>query len=399
MLVGEGRLAESEGQYSHAASLALLGCQARKNSEIVTSRLNCALNNLGLQRLEAGHPHEALSWFRRAVDLEPENAWNYWNLSYASLMIGEYALGWEAHEWRLRWAEGPRPICQPPAAAFHANDEGVSDLLLVGEQGLGDILQFVRFAPEIRRHAERVSLCVPSSLCSLIRGSGLVDCVISPEEGQRWRKGPWLPLLSVPAALGMGAPDPRAHAAYLKVSEGVAAQWRERIRGSSTHSRDLVVGLAWQSNVKVEEGLLRGRSIPFEQLLPVLRTPGVRWLSVQKGPDSEAWKRSPVRERFVDAQQQIDDSWDFVDSAAALSVCDLVISVDTVFAHLAAGLGCPTWVLLKSCPDWRWGFEGETTPWYPLTRLFRQRQRGDWRELLERVATELNRLVESPIRE
>lgn len=398
MLVEEGKLAESEVQYLHAASLALRGCQARESSEIASARLNCALSTLGLQRLEAGHPHEALTWFRRAVKLEPENACNYWNLSYASLMIGDYALGWEAHDWRLRWAEGPRPICQPPAAPFHADQERVADLLLVGEQGLGDILQFARLAPEFRSHAERVSLCVPPSLCALVRGSGLVDCVIAPEEGQQWSKGPWLPLLSAPAALGMGAPDPRTPTAYLKVPERVAAQWRERIRGFSAHDRDLVVGLAWQSNVGVEEGLLRGRSIAFEQLLPVLRTPGVRWLSVQKGPGSQAWSASPLRDRFVDAQQQIDDSWEFVDSAAALIACDLVISVDTVFAHLAGGLGCPTWVLLKFCPDWRWGFQGERTAWYPRTRLFRQRRRGDWREPLERVATELERLVAASVR-
>lgn len=139
-------------------------------------------------------------------------------------------------------------------------------------------------------------------------------------------------------------------------------------------------------------GSLQGRSLPLEALAPLAAAFEGSLLSLQKGPGSEQLASCSFRQRFVRCQEQVEAAWDFDDAAALIAACDLVLTTDTAVAHLAGGMGHPTWLLLQHVPDWRWGLEGESTFWYPSLRLFRQRQRGDWADVIARVAAELGRL-------
>ncbi len=132
---------------------------------------------------------------------------------------------------------------------------------------------------------------------------------------------------------------------------------------------------------------LKGRSFPLNELQPLAEIDGVRFVSLQKGAGSEQVPHSCFSERFIPEQHLVDEALNFIDTAAILQACDLIITSDTVIAHLAGGLGKPGWLLLAHGPDWRWGPEGSHTFWYPTMRLFRQRQRGEWREGMNAVAT------------
>ena len=150
------------------------------------------------------------------------------------------------------------------------------------------------------------------------------------------------------------------------------------------------MGLHWQGNPEAERrDSARGRSLPLALLEPLAGIPGLRLLSLQKGPGAEQLARCSFRSAFHPGQAAVDDAWDFLDTAAIAGCCDLIISADSGLVHLAGGLGLPLWLLLQQVPDWRWGLDGEDSHWYPSLRLFRQRRSGDWPELIARLVDRL----------
>ena len=192
-------------------------------------------------------------------------------------------------------------------------------------------------------------------------------------------------MLSVCAALQATPQQLAAAVPYLQVPDALIAAWRQRLQRDGRP----LIAVHWQGNPEMETGGSRGRSLPLESLAPLSRVAPLRLVSLQKGAGSEQLTACTFRASFVAAQEEVDRAWDFLDSAAILRCCTLLITADSGLAHLAGGLGIPVWLLLKRVPDWRWGLQGETTLWYPSMRLFRQRQDGDWPELIERVCREL----------
>ena len=341
-----------------------------------------ALSNLGNALLEQGSMDEALAAYRRSLELRPDYADARFNISLALLARGDYAQGWEAYEWRWKREGRQNPIAQPRMPLWQAGAEGREPVLLVAEQGLGDVLQFVRYALLLRERVAWVGLCVPAKLAGLLEGSGLAARVLGAAEGEAWREGPWLPLLSLPRQLGVTAERPLLDGPYLRVPAERVAWWRERLGAGRG---ELLVGVHWQGNPRTEKQGLRGRSFALAALAPLAELEGVRLVSLQKGEGSEQLGACGFRERFVDCQAEVEEAWDFVETGAIASACDLVITSDSALAHLCGGLGLATWLLLHEVPDWRWGLEGERTGWYRSMRLFRQRQRGNWAEVVERV--------------
>ena len=167
-------------------------------------------------------------------------------------------------------------------------------------------------------------------------------------------------------------------------------EWRQKL----AHEQRPIIGINWQGNPQPNQkpgriGTGDFRSLPLEAFAPIPGKTNVSLLSLQKGYGSEQLEECSFRHRFVSCQEEINQTWDFVETAAMIANCDLVITSDTSVAHLAAGMGHPTWLLLTKVPEWRWGMEGDTTFWYPSMRLFRQQERGNWAEVMERVATAL----------
>ena len=260
-----------------------------------------------------------------------------------------------------------------------------TDILLVSEQGLGDTLQFMRYAIALREQGASVSICAQAKLNSLIRESGIDPSPLTPQEVNKVSNGMWIPLLSVPRHLGVNPENPIITSPYIKTTDELIDKWKGIL---STQQRP-IVGINWQGNPKTEKAALRGRSLALEAFSAITGSSQISLLSLQKGFGSEQLATCSFKDRFVSCQDQVNDTWDFLETAAIIANCDLVITSDTSVAHLAGGMGKTTWLLLKKVPEWRWGLEGDTTFWYPSMRLFRQRERGDWDEVMERVAEAL----------
>ncbi|WP_205909662.1 MULTISPECIES: hypothetical protein [Prochlorococcus] len=218
------------------------------------------------------------------------------------------------------------------------------------EQGLGDTLQFMRYAIALRNKGISVSLCAQSKLHNLIKNSGVDPSPLTPQQANEATEGQWIPLLSVPRHLDVSPQNPIITEPYIKTTDKLKAKWADIL---ATEQRP-IIGVNWQENPKIEVTGLRGRSLALEAFAPITRSSKISFLSLQKGFGSEQLETCSFRDRFVNCQDQINDTWNFLETAAMIEDCDLVITSDTSVAHLAGGLGKTTWLLLHKVPDWRW---------------------------------------------
>lgn len=342
--------------------------------------------NLALALSQRGASREAIHHYRQALDRAQGQRVGsiHWNLSKLLLRTGDYTQGWEHYEWRRFKAQPLPPICPPGMPAWPGRERVPGELVLVGEQGLGDMIQFLRYAPAMQRWADRVALCLPEKLHALVAGSDLPVRLLSPAQAMAQRHGQWWPLLSAPRLLGVSPERVQVTAPYLKVPAERIAHWRQQLRRDLAAGEQLV-GLHWQGNPATETNELRGRSLPLDAFAPLAKLTRMRFVSLQKGPGSEQLSSCSFRRRFVSGQADVDASWSFVDTAAIALACDLVISSDSALAHLAGAVGAPTWLLLHQHSDWRWGETGARSGWYRSMRLFRQQQVGDWAAVIAAV--------------
>lgn len=353
-----------------------------------------ALYNLGNALQEQGNLDGAIASYQRALQCKAKRSQVHRNLAMTLLLAGDYKKGWELYESRLDQTDQggvlhASPQCQRwDGTSLPAGEK----LLLVSEQGLGDTLQFMRYVKPLKEQGLDVSLCSDSKLHGLIQESGIDTNPLTPEQANTRSDGFWVPLLSVPKHLGVCPQNPLVTAPYIQTKPKLIEKWRTAF---SKEKRPLVA-INWQGNPDHETTNSKGRSLPLELFSPLAQRCDVTLLSLQKGWGSEQLETCSFRDRFSSAQPQVSEAWDFLETAAILANCDLVITSDTSLAHLAGGMGKPTWLLLKKVPEWRWGLAAEESFWYPTMRLFRQRQRGDWAEVLERVADALQELCQHP---
>jgi len=345
-----------------------------------------AHSNLAGALLEQGDLKAGMASFRRAIQLDPLHASAHNNLAMALLEAGQFEEGWRLYDWRFRC--NPNLLEPLPGPRWHGGVPEAAELVLVEEQGLGDTLQFIRYAPLLKDHFSRVSFCGGEKLAGLLRRSGLVNAIYTHAALADRTDYQWIPLLSAPGVLGVHREEPGATDPYLAVDPALVALWRSRLRRPG----QLLVGLNWQGNPSHERTNSRGRSMALECLAPLADLPHVRFVGLQKGVGSEQLGACSFRHAFVEAQGEVDQAWDFEHTAAIVAATDVMISTDTSAAHLAAALGHPTWILLKQFPEWRWGRSGEATPWYPTARLFRQQQSGNWKAVVQRVQAALCQL-------
>ena len=256
-------------------------------------------------------------------------------------------------------------------------------LLVVTEQGAGDVVQFLRFVEPLAQRGMQITVACPESLDRLARSApGVAGCVPQWPDGKPTGHDWVEALLSLPARLGVCRDTLPSPMRYL---DPPAAAHRVADGG------EFRVGLCWTCSTRTP--LNASRRIPFSSFEPVLATPGVAFygLQVWVGRDE-----SRDETRMTDLAPYIGD---FADTAAMIDQMDLVITVDTSVAHIAGALGKPVWTLLAKAADWRWGYDSETTPWYRSMRLFRQTRAGDWSDVVDRVAAELRRVAASGSRD
>ena len=344
--------------------------------------------NLGIALKEQGDLDAAIASYNTAIQLKPNYPDAHWNSSLTMLLGGDYKNGWEKYEWRTKREKNTsKPHALPKCDQWSGNLalKTNSHLLLVTEQGLGDTLQFVRYVTALRDQGVSVSVCAQPKLHSLIKTSGIDPSPLTPQQANEVSEGQWIPLLSLPRHLGVSPDNPIITEPYIKTTDELNAKWA----GILGVKEKPIIGINWQGNPKTEKTGLQGRSLALETFAPITGSSQISLLSLQKGFGSEQLETCSFKDRFVSCQNQINDTWDFLETAAMIANCDLVITSDTSVAHLAGGMGKTTWLLLHKVPDWRWGLEGETTFWYPSMRLFRQRERDNWDEVMQRVAEAL----------
>ena len=362
--------------------------------EAVAMQPDCSerLASLGSALQDGGDLEAATSHYRKAISINnfscQENYANTrFHLASSLLLSGDYEHGWNEHEWRLLRKEG-RPRAQPRIELWngynHSFEEG---LAIVTEGGLGDTLQFMRYIIHLKSINMKVTFYAQTKLHELIQTSHIAEVVYIPREILTVRRGKWLPLLSLPKHLKVTPANPLVTAPYIKAPQDKILKWKRKLAGKKRP----IIGINWCGNVTAEKNNYGGRtrSLSLQTFSTIMKDTEGTFLSLQKGLGSEQLEDFSFSHRFVRCQDEINQTWDFVETAAMIVNCDLVITNDTSVAHLAGGLGQATWLLLTLLPNWRWGMDGDTTFWYPSMRLFRQRERGNWPEVMERVLTAL----------
>ena len=341
-----------------------------------------AYNNLGNSLRQLGQINQAIACYSKAIAIQPDYAEAHTNLGMALLSLGDYRKGLKEFEWRSSHIDAIHPHAIPACLAWQGKSiPSGESLLLISEQGLGDSLQFMRYASNLRQQGIQVRLCIQEKLHGLAKASGLDETPLSPEQGSAIANGHWISLMSLPNRLNITPHQPLTTSPYLKTTSELQQRWQQKLKKESGP----VIGINWQGNPIAEKISLLGRSLPLNAFKSIAESWPGKLLSLQKGTGSDQLRTCSFRSSFVSCQRKVSETWDFLETAAMIQACELVITSDTAVAHLSAGLGQTTWLLLNKTPDWRWGLSGENTFWYPSMRLFRQTSPGDWNQVIQDV--------------
>ncbi|MBV8825586.1 MAG: tetratricopeptide repeat protein, partial [Hyphomicrobiales bacterium] len=398
VLAARGRLEDATAWYGHAIAADAQLAPAHNNLGAALARMSRfeeaetfhrrsislkpdfadAHYNLGVALQDQGKFEDALASYNKAVELKPELVEAHWNRAYVMLTLGRYLEGWREHEWR--WRRKEQPPRNFPQPMWRGEPLEGRTILLHAEQGMGDILQFMRYVPLVAARGGRVVLQVPDPVLRIAKSSFGACAQVQSDADVLPAYDLHDPLMSLPLVFGTTVDTIPADIPYLKVDESAAARWRERIVGAE----GLKVGLVWAGNPQHQNN--RNRSIALDRLAPLFGAPGVSWFSLQVGERKTDLPRLPPG-IVTDFSDQLTD---FAETAAFVSNLDLVIAVDTATAHLAGALGKPVWILLPFVADWRWLVGREDSRYYPSARLFRQPMRGDWESVALRVRRALD---------
>ena len=347
-----------------------------------------ALNNLGFNLRSLNDIDGSIAAFDKALVLAPDFAFARWNRTFSLLAKGDYAQGFADYELRLQFPQTQPPGRIPDAPIWKGEAVSGKRILLMCEQGLGDTFMFARFVPMVVAHGLDVTLAVAQSQVALMRQSFPEAHVIAIGDHEAISFDYWAALWSLPSALGITLQNVPAPKRFLQTRESDVATWKTRldeisVRGEPVEppARRLRIGIVWQGQLAGQDNQMAERSIPPRLMRQFVEAhPEFTWVSLQHGAVP------------LGAANVIDltaDTVEFTQMAALIDALDLVISIDTGAAHLAAALGAKTWVLLREAGDWRYGITGDTCAWSPTMRLFRQDRSRRWEPLFAQVANAL----------
>jgi tetratricopeptide (TPR) repeat protein len=339
--------------------------------------------NRGAATLDLGKPEEALDCFRQAIRCDPTHATAHMSLGMVLLLLGRFEEGWAEYEWRWKSKEFlDRGFTQP---RWDGKPLDGKTILLHVEQGLGDTLQFIRYALLLKKLGGKViAECQPSLLKILRRTPGIDQFVAAGEPLPTFDAH--APYMSLPLLFGTTAVTVPAELPYVFADRALVERWREDLGAIPGFK----IGIHWQGNPKNKKD--RRRSFPLVLLKPLAQTPGVKLISLQKGPGLEQLQQAGAALDIVDLSARLDvTSGPFMDTAAIMKNLDLVVTSDSAAAHLAGALGVPVWVALPFIPDSRWQLNRSDCPWYPTMHLFRQPRPGDWESVFAEMAGEMGR--------
>ncbi|SAK81468.1 TPR repeat-containing protein [Caballeronia temeraria] len=353
-----------------------------------------ARNNLGFILQQLDQVDAAIEQMQHAVRLRPSSSQCRNTLACALLLAGRYEEAWPHFEHRWAGLKSPSgesatmptlPIQQWDGAFDNSSGQ---HLLVLAEQGFGDSLQFCRYLPMVLERFAKVGFVCPKPLRRLLahslgtRWPNLVLLDDVPSDFWQWDR--YIFTMSMPMAFRTTLDTIPAAIPYLEAERRAAQQFTSRLEKLERPSLPRI-GLVWAGGHSFMD-IDQLRSISADQVDPLICWPRARWVSLQKPEIEEKRLKPEQRELVVD---WMDEMKDFADTAALISCLDLVISVDTSVAHLAAAMGKPVWLLNRFAGCWRWLRNREDSPWYPSVRIFTQKERGNWDEVLERVVNAL----------
>jgi hypothetical protein len=340
-----------------------------------------AFNNYGNVMRELGHPARAIPFLQHAAVLDPRNITTRFNLAVTYLLKGDYAQGWPAYEarWDYEHLAGTEPKFSQPRWRGEALAGKI--ILVVGEQGHGDNIQFVRFLWNLHAQGARVKLQVTDGLVPLLSLGGIISQV-GRYTDDMGKFDYWVPIMSIPGILGITLDTLPRVQSYLNADPGAVRAWQQRL-GPKTRMR---VGFCWSG--RPDSWLNQHKAVPFETMLDLIKsTPEYEWINLQVDA-SDAQEAELARAGVTRYPGSVHS---FADTAALMQNLDVVVGVDTAVSHLAAALGRPTWIMLNAyATDWRWLTDRDSSPWYSTARLFRQPSRGDWDSVTRKVAQYLS---------
>ncbi len=405
-----GKVAEAEPCYRKALALDPNNLEARYNLGVVladqeqwkasTAELlqvienspnhSQGLNQLGVNHARSRNPDQAIAYYEQAITVDPDNAIAHHNLGMTLLQIGDYGRGWEECEWRWKTQQFTPFDCPQPR--WEGEDLSGKTLLVHTEQGAGDAIQFARFLPWARERCQKLVLVCSADLQALFQSLAGVDEI--------WQPGPlaansfdaYTPLMSLPKIFQVTTNEIPTPIPYLNpgkrqfpLPKHPVIQANSDQQNQKIHPKIHKIGIAWAGSPTQARD--RDRSCHLTQFLPLLKHPNCAFYSLQKGAAAEAQLQDlPDDIAVINLGETFND---FADTAAAIAQLDLIITIDTSVAHLAGAMGKPTWVLLCHNPDWRWGLDGDTSPWYPTMRLFRQPTFNDWNSVFAAISNAL----------
>ena len=334
-----------------------------------------AFNNYGNVMRECGHPDRAIPFLQHASVLDPNSVTAKFNLAVSWLLMGNYQQGWPAYEsrWNYEHLAGTEPqFAQPRWSGQDLRDRTI---LVVGEQGHGDCIQFVRFVYNLHLMGARVKLQVTDGLIPLLGTSDIMQ--VAGYGTDMGEFDYWIPIMSIPGILGVTLDNLPKIQSYMNANSGLMKQWQDRL-GPKYKMR---VGISWSG--RRDAWLNQHKGVPFDQVIAMIqRHPEYEWISLQidATPDEEQALTNAGVKLWPGSISS------FADTAALMMHLDVVIGVDTAVTHLAGSLGRPVWVMLNAfATDWRWLLHRDSSPWYSSARLFRQPKMGDWSSVLQKI--------------
>ena len=336
-----------------------------------------AWNNYGNVIRECGQPARGIPFLQHALLLDPNNVTAQFNLAVCYLMIGDYARGWPAYECRWNYEHLAGTLPQYPQPRWTGQDLKGKTILVQGEQGHGDNIQFVRFLHNLHVLGAKVKLKVTDGLVPLLAPSSIIERVMGYNDDPG-EFDYWIPIMSIPSVIGVTLENLARQVSYLDINMNMQQQWLQ-ILGPKTKMR---VGFSWSG--RRDAWLNQHKGMPFETMLEMIKSnPQYEWINLQidATPEESAALTDAGVRQFPGAIRN------FQDTAALVMAMDVVVTVDTAIAHLSGALGRPTWIMLNwfaSC--WRWLANRDDCPWYSTARIFRQPAMGDWASVTKKVS-------------
>ena len=345
--------------------------------------------NRGIALLELKRPGDALASYDRAIAVRADFPEALTSRGMCKLAMGIEDTGWSdfEHRWKLK----AHPMLNPPPGVPLWSGENLKgrSILVCAEGGMGDMIQFSRFVPILAQRGAEASFMAPEKLHRVLNGlSSNIRLIATPGESDTFDCH--CGAMSLPSRLEVHRTKPSVSFPYLAIDAKRAEEWRQRIG-----EHGFKIGIAWQGTRwwGGPAGIV-GRWMKLSELYPLSQVLGVRLISLQKGEGVDQLSTLPPGMAVETLGDDFDAGPDaFVDTIAVMEHLDLIVTCDTSIAHVAGARGRPVWIALKHVPEWRWGLEGESSPWYPTARLFRQKTRGDWAGVFAEMASELKKLT------